>query len=380
MLSGIQFSRIGLRCVPGIRFFSPVPQLARDRGIKIWAYKLPFLPPVQIEHPFQVPKSAVEAAPKQYTDYIETGFGDNAINGMDTHEELNVSASGEEAADVMEDQQNDEQPEQELQEEQEEQEDSDAESDNAVLEEGWGENFAVVDINTKQVKVSEGALVMTDRLKVDVGEQLIFDRLLLIGTPEFTLIGRPLIVGKVYATVEAHDETEKLIVFKKKRRKTYQRQYYHSSLLTLLRIDRVEFTHEAPAESEVVSNAAEARVATVMELKEQEDARRRKLVPTLPKPSLARMDRINMNRKLRAERDRLLYVSKAAKAKGSRRSKTQVQKLYPEYLERKKKIIEKYTSRAVDLAPNSVPDSSHFDSVPSYIDNPRSKYFIKKQN
>jgi hypothetical protein len=63
------------------------------------------------------------------------------------------------------------------------------------------------------------------------------DKVLLIGTKTETAIGTPILESaKVYATVEEQAKSEKVIVFKKKRRKNYRRFKGHRQQITTLRI------------------------------------------------------------------------------------------------------------------------------------------------
>ena len=58
----------------------------------------------------------------------------------------------------------------------------------------------------------------------EVGQQLVFDNVLILGTPEYTALGRPSVENaKVFVTLEEITRSEKVIVFKKKRRKGYQK-------------------------------------------------------------------------------------------------------------------------------------------------------------
>ena len=66
--------------------------------------------------------------------------------------------------------------------------------------------------------------VMTEILANDltVGSQIIINDVMLVGTRDYTAIGRPSVSkAKVYATVEEISRTDKVIIFKKQRRKGY---------------------------------------------------------------------------------------------------------------------------------------------------------------
>lgn len=63
----------------------------------------------------------------------------------------------------------------------------------------------------------------------------------MIGTVDYTAVGRPnLMSARVYATVEEMTLSEKVIVFKKSRRKRYQKSQGHKQMLNIIRIDKIE--------------------------------------------------------------------------------------------------------------------------------------------
>ena len=71
------------------------------------------------------------------------------------------------------------------------------------------------------------------------------ESVLLVGSRDGTVIGKPLVAGAyVEFTVEEHPKADKLIIFKKKRRKGYQRWRGFRAHLTLLRIGTIETSSE----------------------------------------------------------------------------------------------------------------------------------------
>jgi large subunit ribosomal protein L21 len=87
-----------------------------------------------------------------------------------------------------------------------------------------GTLFAVVVVKGKQYRVAPGDAIMTDKMEsVAVGDKLELGEVLLVGSTDVTVIGKPLVAdAKVSATVEEIAQTEKVHVFKKKRRKGYK--------------------------------------------------------------------------------------------------------------------------------------------------------------
>ncbi|EGG16218.1 ribosomal protein L21 [Cavenderia fasciculata] len=99
------------------------------------------------------------------------------------------------------------------------------------------ESFAVVHVGGKQYKVIKGDVIMSDRLPVQVGDHIVLDKILLVGTKGSTMIGTPLVDGaKVHAFVEEQTKASKVTIFKHKRRKNYKRTTSFTPLATVLRI------------------------------------------------------------------------------------------------------------------------------------------------
>ncbi|KAG8086384.1 hypothetical protein GUJ93_ZPchr0010g9034 [Zizania palustris] len=107
--------------------------------------------------------------------------------------------------------------------------------------------FAVVQIGSHQFKVSNGDSIFAERLKFcDVNDKLILNRVLMLGSQNQTIIGRPVLPdAAVHAVVEEHALDAKVIIFKKKRRKNYRRTKGHRQELTKLRITNIEGTDKS---------------------------------------------------------------------------------------------------------------------------------------
>ncbi len=99
--------------------------------------------------------------------------------------------------------------------------------------------YAVIKTGGKQYRVSEGDTIRVEKLQGDVGGQIEFDQVLMLGG-EKVEVGTPLVSGaKVVAEITAQDRAKKIIVFKMKRRKNYRRKYGHRQPFTELRIKSV---------------------------------------------------------------------------------------------------------------------------------------------
>ena len=101
--------------------------------------------------------------------------------------------------------------------------------------------YAVVRTGGKQYRVSEGEIVKVEKLSGEVGDQVILGEVLLVGGNGEVKIGSPLIAdAKVTGEIVGQDRAKKILVFKKKRRKSYSRQRGHRQYQTVLKITAIQ--------------------------------------------------------------------------------------------------------------------------------------------
>ena len=97
--------------------------------------------------------------------------------------------------------------------------------------------FAVVEIAGKQFKVVKSDKVKVPRLEAEVGKTVTFQKVLLVSDNGTVKVGNPAVEGaKVEAKVLSHGKDEKVIVFKKKRRKGYRVKRGHRQDFTQIEI------------------------------------------------------------------------------------------------------------------------------------------------
>jgi large subunit ribosomal protein L21 len=100
--------------------------------------------------------------------------------------------------------------------------------------------YAIVNIAGQQFKVERGNKVYVHRLKANEGADVEFDDVLLIDNEGKITIGSPKVEGaKVAATVVQHLRGDKVLVFKKKRRKTYQKLNGHRQDFTQILVQGI---------------------------------------------------------------------------------------------------------------------------------------------
>jgi large subunit ribosomal protein L21 len=101
--------------------------------------------------------------------------------------------------------------------------------------------YAIVDIAGKQYKVEKDARLYVPRLSAAVGDHVTFDRVLLVGDGKKVKVGTPSVKGfAVKATVVDHVKGDKLIVFKKKRRKGYRVKRGHRQPFTEIEVNSLK--------------------------------------------------------------------------------------------------------------------------------------------
>ena len=97
--------------------------------------------------------------------------------------------------------------------------------------------FAVFSSGGKQHRVTEGEVVRVEKLAVDTGDEVVFDKVLLVANGDDVSIGAPYVEGgKVTGEVLGNDRGKKIRVIKFKRRKDYLRRQGHRQWFTEVRI------------------------------------------------------------------------------------------------------------------------------------------------
>ena len=102
--------------------------------------------------------------------------------------------------------------------------------------------YAIVEINGQQFKVQQGAKLFVNRIKdAEAGQTVEFDKVLLVDNEGAVAVGAPTVEGAkvVVEVVDALVKGEKVIVFKKKRRKGYRVKNGHRQQYTKVEVKQV---------------------------------------------------------------------------------------------------------------------------------------------
>jgi large subunit ribosomal protein L21 len=100
--------------------------------------------------------------------------------------------------------------------------------------------YAIVEIAGQQFKVTKAQKLKVHRLEAEAGKQVELDKVLLLSDGKTITVGTPTVEGaRIAATVISHDKGDKVLVFKKKRRKGYQKLNGHRQYITELWIEAI---------------------------------------------------------------------------------------------------------------------------------------------
>lgn len=101
--------------------------------------------------------------------------------------------------------------------------------------------FAIIETGGKQYTVEEGSVIFVEKLPVEEGESVSFDKVLFLSDEEGAKVGQPYVEGaKVAGTVEKQGKSKKIIVFKYKAKKDFRKKKGHRQPYTRVKITGIE--------------------------------------------------------------------------------------------------------------------------------------------
>ena len=119
--------------------------------------------------------------------------------------------------------------------------------------------YAVIEACGKQYKVTKGDVVFFEKLEVEEGTKVTFDKVVLLSDDGKVEVGAPYVKGiKVEGKVVAHGKGKKIIVFKYKAKKNYRRKQGHRQPYTKVEITAIKLptAKKETAEEKTVETAA----------------------------------------------------------------------------------------------------------------------------
>ena len=100
--------------------------------------------------------------------------------------------------------------------------------------------FAIIETGAKQYKVAKDQIFKSERIQGDIGDEITLERVLAVFDGKAMKIGDAAAKIKVTAKILEHSRAAKVKVFKKKRRKDYQRTQGHRQNLTVLQVISIQ--------------------------------------------------------------------------------------------------------------------------------------------
>ena len=114
--------------------------------------------------------------------------------------------------------------------------------------------YAIINISGKQYKVISGARIRVPKQDGETGSKITFDQVLLIKDGDNTEIGAPTLKGaSVTGTIVDHGRYKKILVYKKKRRKGYQRKNGHRQWFTEIEFNKITHSKNQPISIKPIS-------------------------------------------------------------------------------------------------------------------------------
>ncbi len=134
--------------------------------------------------------------------------------------------------------------------------------------------YAVIETGGKQYRVQEGDVITVEKLNVEAGQVVTFDKVLVLGEGKDVKVGTPYLDAAVTGTVVENGKGQKVIIFKYKAKKDYRKKQGHRQPYTMVKIESLtgEAHKKAAPKAEEVKKA-EAK-AVVEEKAEEKPAKK----------------------------------------------------------------------------------------------------------
>ena len=114
--------------------------------------------------------------------------------------------------------------------------------------------YAIINISGKQFKATSGTRIRVPKLDGKTGSSLTFDKVLLINDGKNTEVGKPILKeASVTGTIIEHGRNKKILVYKKKRRKGYQRKNGHRQWFTEIEVGTIKAKKNVSVKEKVIS-------------------------------------------------------------------------------------------------------------------------------
>ncbi len=121
--------------------------------------------------------------------------------------------------------------------------------------------YAIIESCGKQYKAQEGEIVFFEKLDVEEGKKVTFDKVILVSEEGKVQVGNPYVKGaKVEGKVVSHGKAKKIIVFKMKPKKNYRRKQGHRQPYTKVEITSIKLASKKEETTEKKAEKATEKV------------------------------------------------------------------------------------------------------------------------
>ena len=134
--------------------------------------------------------------------------------------------------------------------------------------------YAVIETGGKQYRVQEGDVITVEKLDVNAGDKVTFDKVLVLNDGKELKVGTPYLDAAVTATAVENGKGQKVIIFKYKAKKDYRKKQGHRQPYTMVKIESLGGT------------AAPKTAAPVQEAEVKEAAKEKKVSASMKKDEL----------------------------------------------------------------------------------------------
>ncbi|MBR0596563.1 50S ribosomal protein L21 [Clostridiales bacterium BAD-6] len=124
--------------------------------------------------------------------------------------------------------------------------------------------YAVIETGGKQYRVQEGDVITIEKLNVSAGDDITFEKVLMLSDGETVQIGAPTVeAAKVFGTVVENGKGKKVIIFKYKSKKDYRKKQGHRQPYTMVKIDSLSADGTPAPKKAVAAKPAEEKAEKV---------------------------------------------------------------------------------------------------------------------
>lgn len=124
--------------------------------------------------------------------------------------------------------------------------------------------YAVIETGGKQYRVQEGDVITVEKLKVEAGEKIEFDKVMVLSDGKEIQVGAPYLAEtKVFGSVVENGKAQKVIIFKYKSKKDYRKKQGHRQPYTMVEITSLSGEAKEPTKKAAAKEAPTASSVVV---------------------------------------------------------------------------------------------------------------------